>query len=203
MVKSAGIASEEGDEEYQYFEGLDDPDAMDATEYVETAMNAAEDEDSEKPRYRPVFMSRNAITLSQGVQIVLRFFGKPDEIHENYDFVHCTNYWTSWDGILELKPDALECLLTKELRYVGSKYPICSIVRLRKFIKRGFTINAGNILKICMQVSDLDLTNVEVLEEQLTGVDVAYFHEVIQKLKEKDKEQVDATYLMEIIDRMF
>jgi hypothetical protein len=47
------------------------------------------------------------------------------------------------------------------------------------------------------------MTNHTVLEEQLTGVDVAYFAEVIEKIKAKDPEKVDAAYLTEIIDRMF
>ena len=41
------------------------------------------------------------------------------------------------------------------------------------------------------------------LEDQLTGVDVAYFMEVIQKVKEKDPEKVNSAYLIEVIDRMF
>jgi len=153
--------------------------------------------------YRPVFMSTNAITLSDRVQLVLRFYGQPDEIHENYDFVHCTNYWASKEGSLVLRPAALEALLSRELKYVGSKYPLCSIMRLRKFIKRGWTVNAGQILKMCMQLNELDLTNPSILEDQLTGVDSAYFLHVIEQLKEKCPEKINAAYLVEIIDRMF
>jgi hypothetical protein len=148
-------------------------------------------------------MSTNAITLSDKIQIVLRFYGEPDEIHKNYDFVHCTNYWSSWDHKLTLHPAALEALLSRELRYVGSKYPICSVFRLRKFIHRGWQINAGQILKMCLQISQLDLGDVRVLEDQLTGVDVAYFVELVEKLKEKDPEKVNSAYLVEILDRMF
>lgn len=216
VVKSAGIASEDGAEKpYQYFEArpeddaaqyvaeiMDDPgDIQDA--YEETEERALETEDDGKPRYRPVFVSTNAITLSHRIQIVLRFYGDPDEIHANYDFVHCTNYWSSWDSALVLRPDALEALLARELRYVGSKYPICSVIRLRKFIKRGWTINAGQILKMAMQISDLDLRSIDVLQDQLTGVDCAYFCEVIEKLKASDPEKVNSAYLVEIIDRMF
>ncbi len=166
--------------------------------------DAAQEVESEGPAtYRPVFMSTNAITLSDRVQLVLRFYGEPDAIHENYDYVHCTNYWTPWDGKLVLRQDALESLLARELRYVGSKYPLCSIIRLRKFIRRGWTINAGQILKAIMQVSELDLTNPAVLEDQLTGVDSAYFCEVMRNVREKDPEKVNAAYLVEIIDRMF
>ena len=171
--------------------------------YEQAEAMALETEDDGKPPYRPVFMSTNAITLSHRVQIVIRFYGEPDAIHENYDYVHCTNYWTSWDGALTLRQPALESLLSKELRYVGSKYPVCSVIRLRKFIKRGWTINAGQILKAVMQISELDLTDPKVLEDQLTGVDSAYFMEMMTKLREKDPEKVNAAYLVEIIDRMF
>lgn len=217
VIKSAGIASEDGTEkEYEYFES---PAASQAEGYVgeimpdkgeiedtyeETERAALETGDDDgKPKFRPVFMSTNAITLSHKVQLILRFYGSPDEIHTNYDFVHCTCYWQSWDSELVLRTAALEALLAKELRYVGSKYPICSLIRLRKFIRRGFTINAGQIIKMVMQVSELNLKDPNVLEDQLTGVDVAYFAEVIAKVRENDPEKVNAAYLIEIIDRMF
>lgn len=216
VVKSAGIASEDGTSKpYEYFESRPEGEsrqyvaeimdnAGDVQEaYEETKQAATGDTTDAKPPYRPVFLSTNAITLSDRVQIVLRFFGEPDAIHENYDFVHCTNYWTSWDDALVLRPAALEALLARELIYVGSRYPVCSVIRLRKFIKRGWTINAGQILKAVMQISALDLTNVEVLQDQLTGVDCAYFCEVIAKLKDSDPTKVNTAYLIEIIDRMF
>ncbi|TGE04654.1 hypothetical protein [Hymenobacter fodinae] len=214
VIKSAGIASEDGTtKDYEYFEGggdaagyisevMQDPGAIEDA-YQETELRALEARDDGKPRYRPVFMSTNAITLANQVQIILRFFGEPEEIHKNYDYVHCTNYWTSWENKVTLHQEALEAILAKELRYVGSKYPLCSVFRMRKFIRRGWQINAGQILKMIMQVSELDLTDHAVLEDQLTGVDVAYFVEVVSKLKDKDPEKVNAAYLVEIIDRMF
>ena len=56
---------------------------------------------------------------------------------------------------------------------------------------------------MCMQISALDLTNLEILEDQLTGVDTAYFLQVLDRLKEKDPEKVNTAYLCEILDRMF
>lgn len=217
VCKSVGIASEEDEEgpaqPYQYFEGrppaeagdyvsevMDDPGAiLDRLDDVKETIA----EDDAKPKYRPVFLSSNAITLANQVQLIVRFYGEPDEIHTNYDFVHCTNYYDAGNDKLVLRPDALEALLTKELRYIGSKYPVCSIIRVRKFVARQWTINAGQILKMAMQVSQLDLTNPAVLEDQLTGVDVAYFAQVISLLREKDPEKVNYAYLVEIIDRMF
>ena len=171
--------------------------------YQETEKMALESEDADKPKYRPVFLTNNAITLSHRVQLVLRFYGEPEEIHANYDFVHCMNYWTSWDEKLVLKQGALESILTKELRYVGSKYPVCSVMRLRKFIARGWTVNAGQVLKMIMQMNELDLTIPSVLEDQLTGVDSAYFCDLMKQLKDKDPAKVNSAYLCEIIDRIF
>jgi len=218
VVKSAGVASEKRSEN-EYFEGAED---SAGGEYVREVMQdpgAIQDRHDETeaailegadkgPAYRPVFLSTNAITLSSKVQIVLRFYGEPDEIHKNYDFVHCTNYWSSWDNQLVLRQPALESILTKELKYVGSKYPLCSLFRIRKFVGRGWTINAGQILKMAMQVHDINLHDPMVLEDQLTGVDVAHFADLIHRLKEKDengepRRTIDTAYLVEIIDRMF
>lgn len=216
VAKSAGIVSEIGsDKPYQYFESSPDEasdyvgDLMDQPDLIvdvhEQLTDAALSTATEagKPAFRPVFLTANAITLSDKIQIVLRFQGEPDTIHENYDFVHCTSYWTSWDSKLVLKPEAMEAILTKELKYVGSKYPICSLIRLRKFIQRGWRINAGQILKMAMQISELDLTDVDVLEDQLTGVDTAYFTQLVSSLRSKDPDKVNTAYLVEIIDRMF
>ena len=160
-----------------------------------------------KEKYRPIFLSTNAITLSDKIQLVIRFYGEPSEIHENYDFVHVLNYWDSKYGQVELNPIALECILNKELRYVGSKYPICSLIRTRKFIKRGWQINAGQYVKMAFQISNLDLTNIYVLEDQLVGVDSIYFLNFIKNLQKSNANnpefKLTQDYLTTVIDKIF
>lgn len=209
MAKSAGVVTDDDSEqkaEYQYFEATD-PDGEKSEEYVNGAVEAAVESDKSKNEFKAVWMSSNAITLSDKIQIVIRFFGDPDEIHKNYDFVHCTSYWQSWDGFLFLNPGAMESILSKTLHYQGSLYPICSVIRTRKFIGRGWRITAGQYLKMCMQISRLDLNDIKVLEDQLTGVDAAFFMELISLLKkdmhEKQTKDIDQTYLMTLIDRIF
>jgi len=208
-IKSAGVASETGSEKpYEYFEGQPDGQAEEYIESLTRNLTEADEVsgatiDDQKPTYRPVFLSSNAITLSDKVQLIVRFYGEPGDIHANYDFEHCISYWSSWDDKLVLNPRALESLLAKELRYVGSKYPLCSIIRTRKFIARGWTINAGQYLKMAMQLNELDLKNLDVLEDQLVGVDSAYFTHLIAQLRTQDPEKVNATYIATIIDRIF
>lgn len=161
-----------------------------------------EDKKDEELNYAPKFFSPNAISLSNQVQIVLRFHGDNIEIHKTFDFIHATNYFTFKSGIVTNK-EALESIITKQLKYQGSSYPLTSIIRMKKFISRGWKINAGEILKIMFQISELDLKNPDVLEDQLIGVDVAYFSKLIEILRNAAYENITSHYLNTIIDKVF
>ena len=201
-MQSAGVASEDQGE-YSYFESLP---PSEAAEFMESTMlNIKEAEEAEKSKspYRPVFLSENAITLSHKVQLVTRFYGEPDKIHSNYDFVHATCYYDYKADRLELPAEALEALLSRTLVYRGSLYPVASIFRAKKFIERGWRITAGQLLKIMWQISEIDLTNPAVLREQLTGVDMAYMWQLIQALQDIEPEKINSVYVAELIDRIF
>ncbi len=152
--------------------------------------------------YLPTFFSPNAISLSKNVQIVTRFHGNNEEIHKTFDFIHATNYFTFKEGLATNK-EALESILSKQLKYQGSLYPLTSIIRMKKFIKRGWNINAGEILKIMFQISELDLTNISILEDQLIGIDVAYFSKLIEILRNNSDSNMTSQYLNTLIDRVF
>lgn len=206
MIQSSGVDSETtNNEEYMYFEQLDPGDPR-QDEFVNNALDYVQDKKKVKQaEYKPIFLTSNAITLSNDVQLILRFYGEPEEIHTTYDFTHCTNYWTSWNKEVITNSKALECLLAKELIYSGSLYPVCSIVRIRKFIKRGWSITAGEIFKMVWQVSELDLNDPKVLQEQLLGMDIVYFSQLIEALKKVQKEGIDInyTYIVKLIDKIF
>lgn len=195
FISSAGVVAEADDDV------VDD----------ETEPREEEESDNkkkvEKKPYRPRYISSNAITLSDRIQIVLRFYGSVEKIHENYDFIHCTCSYDHENHRVTLPARALEAIINKELFYAGSKYPLCSIIRARKFITRGWTINAGQYLKMCLQLNDLDLHDIETLKDQLTGVDSAYFSMAIAAMEEKKKDDPnfvpDNAYLFDIINEIF
>ena len=60
---------------------------------------------------------------------------------------------------------------------------------------------------MCLQLNELDLTDMKVFKDQLTGVDSAYFNQAIEMILKKQEEEsnfkVDNTYLFEIINRIF
>jgi len=212
-IKSAGVAAEDGfkfdEQEEQNTASLTNLPDDSTNKLVETKKEKKARRKLEKVErkkaFRPVYISSNAITLSDRFQLIIRFYGNAEEIHSNYDFAHCTCWWTSKDSHLELPSEALECLLTNELRYKGSKYPLASIIRSRKFITRGMTINAGQYLKMCIQLNDLDLRDLSVLEDQLIGVDALYFAQMLADIPQDKKinNRVDTDYLMIMINRFF
>ena len=209
FIKSEGVAGEtkEKTEEGRNMPISEQPfPPVDKTD-EEVALEEDAADNTDKPKYRPVFLSSNAITLSDKIQVVTRFYGEVEEIHKNYDFAHCTCSWTSWDNEVQLPTKALECIINKELYYVGSKYPLCSIIRTRKYLERGYHINAGQYVKMAFQLNELNLYDIKTLEDQLTGVDSGYFAMMIDALQHKADEtgeaKVDKSYVFELINRMF
>jgi hypothetical protein len=170
-------------------------------------INTKEIEEQIKEKYQPVYITTNAITLSNKIQIVVRFWGESDKIHENYDYEHTKSSWSSWDNNLFIPKSVYECVMNKTLKYTGSKYPICSVFRMRKFIERGWKINAGQILKMAFHINELNLKDVDVLEDQLVGVDSVYFNELIYQMKESmnknSKFKWDFGYIISVVDKIF
>lgn len=209
FIRSQGIAAEPEES------GIDDGSELQNIAPQETEPLASENQENptepnpeiSKPKYRPRYFSTNAISLSDGVQLVIRFYGDVDTIHKNYDFVHCTCSYDYKTNAVNLPARALEAIINKELYYVGSKYPLCSIIRTRKFISRGWTINAGQYLKMALQLNELNLKDLNVFKDQLAGVDSAYFSQAISMIaerKEKDPTfEIDNSYLFEVINRIF
>jgi hypothetical protein len=58
------------------------------------------------------------------------------------------------------------------------------------------------MLKMIWQVSEIDLKDFNILKDQLIGVDVAYMHQLLDKLKNHEAE-IDAAYITKIIDELF
>lgn len=179
---------------------------------VEGILPAADENEDEEPQhdetgvddYQPVFFSPNAVTLKGKIQIITRFYGDAAEIHKNFDFIHCTCSYEWATGRLNLPTDALLAIINKDLIYQHSLYPVCAIIRTRKFIKRGWKITAGQYVKMIWDAHLLNLQDWVVLQDQLVGVDSSYFRHAFDLLRERcSSEEIDGTYLFEVIDEIF
>ncbi len=200
-IGSSGYLSEKRD----VLDADEEADELLQDEIEMTPAEKVNTDKGEKSRYRPVFITSNAITLSNKIQLITRFCGDPKKIHENFDFSHTKMYWTKADGVVT-NVDALECVLAKRLIYSGSKFPLCSFIRTRKFIQRGWTIDAGQYVKMGIQLSGMDLLDPKVLVQQLVGVDTTYFSWLLDELTKPEKlvdGKVDMQYAISLINFMF
>lgn len=139
------------------------------------------------PKFHPIFISPNAITLKGNVQLIFRFYGEPEKLVQEFDFEHCTGYFyrVSWENVvykneLVLNEDMLMSVLTKELKYRHGKYPVSSLLRLQKYIQRGYTIPTGELIKLALDISKLDLSDSQVFSDQLSGVDLQLSADVLK-----------------------
>jgi len=159
-----------------------------------------------KERYAPVVITDNAISLNNKVQIIVRFFGNPAEIHKNFDFVHVMAYWTYKEGLV-VPPKTAEFILSRELKYQGSLYPLASIIRTRKFVSRGWNITAGEYLKMAFQLQEINLKDPAILMDQLMGMDLHYFMALVQRIKTDQENgtivEINASYIMRLVDEIF
>lgn len=151
-------------------------------------------------KFHPIFISPNAITLKGNVQLIFRFYGEPEKLVQEFDFEHCTGYFyrVSWENVvcrneLVLNEDMLMSVLTKELKYRHGKYPVSSLLRLQKYIQRGYTIPTGELIKLALDISKLDLSDAKVFSDQLSGVDLQLSADVLKAANnEFDKVQGQA-----------
>src|SRR5690606_31837566 len=145
LLRSVGVAGEDIDQsKYKYFEAF--PEAYADDFFAQYKKNYGKSIPDSGKSYDVTFMTSNAITLNNGLQIIIRFTGDPETIHSNFDFIHATNYWT-WEAGVVYNVEALASTHEKRLYYFGSKFPVASIFRLKKFIERGWRISAGEMVK--------------------------------------------------------
>lgn len=98
-------------------------------------------------KYDPMLISNNAITLQNKIQLVFRVCGNPSVIHYFFDFKHCMNYFTFHEGVV-LRPAAMESILTNELKYNRSMHVFDVLIRMKKFLSKGWTISNEELAKI-------------------------------------------------------
>jgi hypothetical protein len=156
------------------------------------------------------YFSSNAISLPGKIQLVMRLYGSHEVIMNEFDFEHCKCIYDQKSyrqDRIKVGDNTLEAILNRELVYTGSKFSLSSFFRIKKYIKRGWSINAGQMLKIAFQMNKLDLENVGVLKDQLTGVDLLYFDNFISQMKDHMEEhkmdKVDETFLFDLVEKIF
>lgn len=171
--------------------------SKDDAEEVRKYFTAQEKNKSNKEqKYKVSLITDNAINLTDKVQLITKFTGSPKQVTNNFDWQHIKSYYIYNKG-LTLTEDVYKLIVEKELIYTGSNYPLSSLLRLRKYLKKGWYVSTKTMVHIILEVvsafqdqsisinneEQIELmeefnyehnsykVNVETLVKQLNGVD--------------------------------
>jgi hypothetical protein len=117
---------------------------------------------------RPLAMTANAVYLSYCIQLMTIFYGEPAWMVSNYDFHHCSGYYTAREGRLVVLEETRQAIAARSLRYrPGRTFPMLSVLRLPKFIARGYTIDLGQLFQLLAEVAAAGLGDREKVRQLL------------------------------------
>lgn len=102
-------------------------------------------------KYKVKAITDNAVTLDNKIQLITAFTGSPSEVASNFDWAHIKSYYTFNEG-LKLCDDLYRLIVEKELVYTGSVYPLSSLFRLKKYIRKGWNVSNATILHVALDV---------------------------------------------------
>lgn len=107
-----------------------------------------------KEKYSVKLITDNAVNLTNKIQLVTKFYGLPNRVVEKFDWAHIKSYfWFNKDNRHEelvIDDSVYRIINEKELIYTGSDYPLSSLLRVRKYIKKGWYVSTSTMTHIVL-----------------------------------------------------
>lgn len=156
-----------------YFRNMDDYNfAMHTVEEAQAAYTS----NLQKLKVRRASETENAVTWiidGKCVQFVKKFmFGDIKEIIDSFDFSICACGLDVARELVYFDDDFFEHLAARVLVFRGSLFPLSSMSRAFKYVKRGYHICDENIISIVKEIVSRNSLDAEVDSgTQITGVD--------------------------------
>ncbi len=115
-------------------------------------------------------------------------FGDPKTIFNYYDFTVCMAAYQ----FCENGKDAGFVFGDDFFKHIGQRrlvfhtvtmFPICSMLRVMKYVKKGFFITGMELLKIGLSIHSLKMDTYADLRRQLQGIDTAFLSDLTMQMK--------------------
>jgi hypothetical protein len=136
-------------------------------------------------------ITENSINLSDKIQLIIKFVGDPMFVIEKFDWQHIKSWYSCKAEKLHLTSNVYQLICEKELVYTGSDYPLSSLMRLKKYIKKGWSVSNTTILHIALDIvasfNKMEKKRQEEKQNSLEMLDLAN-----KKLSEMSQEEFDS-----------
>ncbi len=121
------------------------------------------------------------------VQVIKKFYKSAQECIQNFDLTCCCSYISKHgDGIMfDAAEEFYDDNYNKKLRLVKlNEHPTCTFGRIQKYIKKGYTIEDGELLAMakCYLEGDTDFAT---LSEEYTGLKLISKHKSVSSWTNK------------------
>lgn len=115
-------------------------------------------------------------------QLICAAFGESDVVIRQFDFTCCMAAWrVPYEFILD-ENFMKHCAQRRLVFNVNAGYPICSMWRVSKFIKRGWRLSGLEAIKLGLAINNLKMKDHKELKRQLMGIDTLFLKELTDGL---------------------
>jgi hypothetical protein len=161
----------------------------------------------------PVFVTDHATTYrceGNTFQLVKVVFGSAAEVFDKFDFTVCMGAYSCGEDTFTLQTHFIQHNSQRKLVFhKGTLFPICSMVRTVKYMRRGYTMTGVERIRIAMAVSRLQLTSWQDVKKQLQGIDTTFLKPLTDNMlsegradKTFDYDEFDA-YIEDIMTKYY
>ena len=136
-------------------------------------------------------------------QAICAVYGEPAEIIKNFDFTCCMGAWVPETAFVLHDDFFQHCSQHRLVFNANAQYPICSLWRALKFIKRGWKLSAIESIKMALCINHLALNDRRELKRQLLGIDTLFLKEFTDSLEKDGERKYDYLEAINYLETFF
>ena len=156
------------------------------------------------PGKKPSFVTDCAISYvvkKIRIQLIKIFYGEPYRVINGFDYTVCMAAYYPKKSDIILDERFLQHLAAKELHYSNlSEYPFSALWRAGKYIRRGFSFPATEMIKLALAINKLEIVTYRDLKKQLEGIDTILLKPITDILVERADEKFEVTEALLLMD---
>ena len=108
-----------------------------------------------------------------------------NNVLDKFDFTVCMGAYDFQNNEFVFGDRFIEDVARRDLIYnIGGEYPIASLIRVVKYMHKGYTMSNIEILKLALSINNLKIIDYKDLRKQLVGVDTAMLEPLTEKMLE-------------------
>jgi len=139
----------------------------------------------------------------------IKITGTPEEVMSKFDYTISMGAYDPYNDKFILEENFLYNLAERRLVFNdNTEFPISSLWRMKKFLNRGYKIDAKSVITLALSIHKLKIDDYTDLKKQLDGIDTLLLKDITDKLIEDKKEakydfEEFIAYLEKAIDKIW